>query len=115
MIKSGKVIYGVVSAVAALLLSASSARAGDTRSDLQDWLQADSRNWLSVYVWDSISNITVVESSDSAIVFSARYSFRLGDTTQADTAYFAFSNGHLYCLAYAWNREYCTLLGKQRR
>ena len=115
MIKLWKLAFGVVFVVAAIFLNPNLARAGDTRSDLQSWLQSDSRNWLSNYVWDSIRNITVVDSSDTAIVFSARYSFRLADTTQEDTAYFAFSEGQLYCLAYSFNGDYCSLLGKQKR
>ena len=102
-------------AVASLLFSVGPAMAQDTRSDLQAWLQHDSKTWMSSYVWDSIRSITVVNRSSQAIVFSARYDYRIGDTTFSDTAYFGFSNGKLYCLAYVFNGEYCSLYGKEKR
>ena len=100
----------------ALALNASPARAQDTRSDLQSWLQSDSANWaMSKYVWDSIRNINVIDRTDTAIILSARYDYRMGDSTFSDTAYFAFSNGNLYCMAYAFNNEYCSIYGKEKR
>jgi hypothetical protein len=114
MIGCAKKISRAICVASLLLLNISPAWA-DTRSDLQSWLQSDSKTWLSNYVWDSIRSIDVLAETDSSIVFYARYDYRLGDTTFSDTAYFGFSNGRLYCLAYAFNGEYCTLYGKQKR
>jgi hypothetical protein len=91
------------------------AHASDIRSDLQSWLLEDSKGWVSTYVHDSIRSITVIDSSRDAIILSARYDFRIGDSTFSDTAYFAFSDGRLFCLAYKFDGETSTTYGKQRQ
>ena len=101
--------------VAALLLATSATAQDEALPDiLERHLVQLEKSWAaSLYIRRSVRNIQILEysRSDNASVISARYDYRMGDSTASDTVYITFRDGYRTCVAYRFYNKYCTLTG----
>ena len=107
-------LMGTLLAVATLFATSASAQDDEWPAILERQLIQLEDSWAaSLYIRRSVRNIQVLEysRSENASVVSARYDYRMGDSTASDTVYIAFRDGLRTCVAYRFYNKYCTLNG----